>query len=68
MVLWFLIRIVCLSHPVSPQEVTGDDDSDLFLAEREQELKKEQEAKRRWQRSVPGVLGPHEMTEEMQDE
>lgn len=50
------------------QEVTGEDDSYLFLVEREQELKKEQEAKRRRQRAVPGVLGPHEMTEDMQDE
>lgn len=48
--------------------MTGEDDSDLFLAEREMELKKEQEEKRRWQFSVPGVIGPNEMPEEMQDE
>lgn len=64
MAMAIVINILCGAL----QEVTGEDDSDLFLAEREQELKKEQEAKRRWQRSVPGVLGPHEMTEEMQDE
>lgn len=50
------------------QEVTGDDDSDLYLAEREQELKNAQEAKRLYQMTVPGILGPHEQPETMQDE
>lgn len=59
---------MCIVSLCRSQEVTGEDDSDLFLAEREMELKKEQEAKRRWQFSVPGVMGPHEMPEEMQDE
>uniref|UniRef100_U5ELY4 Exportin-1 n=1 Tax=Corethrella appendiculata TaxID=1370023 RepID=U5ELY4_9DIPT len=50
------------------REVTGDDDSDLYLEEREMELKKAQEEKRRMQLSVPGMLNPHELPEEMQDE
>lgn len=50
------------------QEVTGEDDSDLFLEEREAELKKAQEEKRRIQMGVPGILNPHELPEEMQDE
>jgi len=50
------------------REVTGDDDSDLYLAEREQELKNAQEAKRLYQMTVPGILGPHEQPETMQDE
>ena len=41
------------------QEVTGDDDSDLYLEEREMELKKAQEEKRRIQMAVPGMLNPH---------
>lgn len=52
----------------SLQEVTGDDDSDLYLLEREIELKSAQDAKRRFQMTVPGILGPHELPEEMQDE
>lgn len=48
--------------------MTGDDDSDLYLGEREQELKQAQDEKRRHQLSVPGLLNPHEMPEDMQDE
>lgn len=50
------------------QEITGDDDSDLYLEEREQELKVAAEEKRRHQLTVPGLLNPHEMPEDMQDE
>lgn len=50
------------------QEVTGDDDSDLYLAEREEELKNAQVSKRMQQMTVPGILGPHEQPESMQDE
>lgn len=56
------------NFPFVLQEVTGDDDSDLYLAEREQELKNAQEAKRLYQMTVPGILGPHEQPETMQDE
>lgn len=49
------------------QEVTGDDDSDLYLEEREAALRQAQEEKRRVQMSVPGLLNPHEIPEDMQD-
>ncbi|XP_046388260.1 exportin-1 [Ischnura elegans] len=52
---------------VQIREYTGEDDSDLFLEEREKALQKAQEEKRRLQMSVPGILNPHEMPEEMQD-
>lgn len=50
------------------QEITGDDDSDLYLAEREEELKNAQQTKRLQQMTVPGIIGPHEQPESMQDE
>ena len=49
------------------QEFAGEDNSDLFLEEREGAIQQAQEEKRRVQLSVPGILGPHEMPEEMQD-
>jgi exportin-1 len=49
------------------QEYTGEDDTDLFLEEREQALRQAQDEKRRAQMAVPGILNPHEMPEEMQD-
>lgn len=49
------------------QEYTGEDDSDLFLEEREKILQAAQAEKRRVQLSVPGILNPHEVPEEMQD-
>uniref|UniRef100_A0A0V0G423 Exportin-1 n=1 Tax=Triatoma dimidiata TaxID=72491 RepID=A0A0V0G423_TRIDM len=52
---------------VQIREYTGEDDSDLFLEEREAELRQAQEEKRRVQFSVPGILNPHEIPEEMQD-
>merc|ERR1711934_1242541 len=52
---------------VQIREFTGEDDSDLFLEEREQSLKVAQEEKRKIQISVPGMLNPHEVPEEMQD-
>ncbi|XP_044732330.1 exportin-1 [Chrysoperla carnea] len=52
---------------VQIREYTGEDDSDLFLDEREQALLQAQEEKRRLQMSVPGILNPHEIPEEMQD-
>lgn len=50
-----------------PQEYTGEDDSDLYLEERLFALRQAQEEKRRVQLSVPGILNPHEMPEDMQD-
>ncbi|GAB6021702.1 Exportin-1 [Chamberlinius hualienensis] len=52
---------------VQIKEYTGEDTSDLFLEEREEELRTAQEQKRRIQLSVPGILNPHEIPEEMQD-
>merc|ERR1712228_562951 len=52
---------------VQIREFTGEDDSDLFLEEREQALKSAQDEKRRVQMTVPGILNPHEIAEEMQD-
>ena len=52
---------------VQIREFTGEDDTDLYLEEREAALKTAQEDKRRVQMSVPGILNPHEVAEEMQD-
>lgn len=52
---------------VQIREFTGEDDSDLYLEEREASLKSAQDEKRKVQLSVPGILNPHEIAEEMQD-
>jgi len=52
---------------VQIKEFAGENTSDLFLEEREQALTKAQEEKRRLQMSVPGILNPHDVAEEMQD-
>ena len=52
---------------VQIREFTGEDDTDLYLEEREAALKTAQEDKRKVQMSVPGILNPHEIGEEMQD-
>jgi len=52
---------------VQIREFTGEDDTDLYLEERETALKAAQEEKRKVQMSVPGILNPHEVAEEMQD-
>nr|CAG4635920.1 EOG090X00LI [Eubosmina coregoni] len=52
---------------VQIKEFTGDDDSDLYLEERETELRRAQDEKRKVQMSVPGILNPHEIGDEMQD-
>ena len=49
------------------QEYAGEDNQDLFLEERESAIKTAQDEKRKVQMSVPGILGPHEIPEEMQD-
>ena len=45
----------------------GEDDSDLYLEEREAALKQAQDEKHKIQKSVPGILNPHEIAEDMQD-
>ncbi|KAL0831272.1 hypothetical protein ABMA28_002117 [Loxostege sticticalis] len=52
---------------VQIREYTGEDDSDLYLEERLLALRQAQELKRRVQLSVPGIINPHELPEEMQD-
>merc|ERR1712110_1294492 len=52
---------------VQIREFTGEDDTDLYLEEREQALKSAQDEKRRVQMTVPGILNPHEIAEDMQD-
>ena len=52
---------------VQIKETAGDDTSDLYLEEREETLKKAAEDKRKIQESVPGILNPHELPEDMQD-
>ncbi|CAK1540499.1 unnamed protein product [Leptosia nina] len=52
---------------VQIREYTGEDDSDLYLEERVFALRQAEEEKRRVQLSVPGIINPHELPEEMQD-
>lgn len=52
---------------VQIKEYRGEDGSDLYLEEREQQLKSAQEEKRKVQLSVPGIVNPHDVPEEMQD-
>nr|AYG77763.1 exportin [Dugesia japonica] len=52
---------------VQIREFAGDDLSDLFLEEKETEIKQAQEEKQRIKASVPGILNPHEITEDMID-
>ena len=49
------------------QEFAGEDNSDLFLEEREQAIVQAKDEKKKLQMSVPGIIGPHEIPEEMQD-
>jgi exportin-1 len=52
---------------VQIREFTGEDDSDLFLEERDTALKAAQDEKRKITTAVPGMLNPHEVAEEMQE-
>lgn len=52
---------------VQIREHTGEDDSDLYLEEREATLRRAQEEKRQIQMMVPGIINPHELPEEMLD-
>lgn len=62
-----LYIIININYFIVYQEYTGEDDSDLYLEEREQALQNAQLEKRKIQLSVPGILNPHEVPEEMQD-
>lgn len=63
----YLYDILIHMHWSLWQEFAGEDNQDLFLEEREQAIKQAQEEKRKIQMSVPGILGPHEIQEDMQD-
>lgn len=52
---------------VQIREFAGEDNSDLFLEERETSIRQAQEEKRKIQMAVPGIIGPHEIPEDMQD-
>jgi len=52
---------------VQIRDFTGEDDSDLFLEEREKALLQAEAEKRKQQMTVPGIINPHDMPEEMQD-
>jgi exportin-1 len=52
---------------VQIKQSLGEDDSDLFLEDKEASLKAAQEAKHKIQSSVPGILNPHEIAEEMEE-
>lgn len=52
---------------VQIREFTGEDDSDLYLEEREASLRQAETEKRKVQLSVPGIINPHELPEDMQD-
>ena len=49
------------------KEFRSEDVGDLYLEEREKQLQAAQEEKRKVQLSVPGMVNPHDMPEEMQD-
>lgn len=49
------------------KEYAGEDLDDLYLEEREQTITRAQDEKRKQQLAVPGIVGPHEVPEEMQD-
>lgn len=52
---------------VQIREIAGEDNTGLFLEEREAAIVQAQEEKRRIQLTVPGIIGPHDIPEEMQD-
>lgn len=67
------VRINPLNGPTFPrsvfslQEVAGDDPAELFLEEREAQLRQAAEEKRRQQLAVPGIINPHDRPDEMQE-
>ena len=65
----YVLVLLCVDdvHGVTLQEFTGEDTHDLYLEERESQLRKEQEKKHEQQLQVPGILNPHERPDEMQE-
>lgn len=66
-VAWLQLTTVFPRSLLLFQEFAGEDTSDLFLEEREASLRQAQEEKHKIQMSVPGILNPHEIPEEMCD-
>ena len=59
---------VTSAYPPTPvQEFAGDDPTDLFLEEREGQLRQAADDKRRQQLAVPGIINPHDRPDEMQE-
>ncbi|XP_071961945.1 exportin-1-like [Antedon mediterranea] len=52
---------------VQIKEIAGADQSDLFVEERESMLRQAEEEKRKVQMSVPGIINPHDISDDMQD-
>ncbi|XP_065832637.1 exportin-1-like [Oscarella lobularis] len=50
---------------VQIKEVSGEDTTDLFLEEREHQLKEASDRKRQLQMAVPGMINPHDLPDEM---
>ena len=50
------------------QEDTGGDTSDLYLEEREEQLKDAATLKRQAQLAIPGIINPHDRHDDMQQE
>ena len=49
---------------VQTKEFSGEDDSELYIEEKENEMKKAQEEKRSAQLTVPGIINPHDRPDE----
>ena len=52
---------------VQIREFSGEDNCDLYLEEREQAIQLAQTKKHQLQLNVPGIIGPYDLPEEMQD-
>lgn len=52
---------------VQIKEFSGADSTDLFLEERETQLQRAAEEKRKQQLAVPGIINPHDRPDEMQE-
>ena len=59
--------LLLITSFLSSQEFTGGDVSDLYLEEKEEQLKKAALEKRKAQESVPGIINPYDRTDDNQD-
>lgn len=58
---------MCMTYVRPTQEYAGDDPANLFLEEREAQLRQAADEKRRQQLAVPGMVNPHDRPDEMQE-